>query len=150
MGMTEMIAWLRAQLDAEERIAREPTAPNWHYSPPLGGDGYLDFEGSFEVGEQEVETRGFDPDDLAHIADHDPARVLRQVQAHRAILDEHQPAEGWAHGPGTNMDRGQVCGTCAGTDRFEDLVGVTFPCATLRLIASIYSDRDGYRQEWSA
>lgn len=123
--MTELITWFRAQLDTAERDAYDVHSIDCaiHHSYP---DSRIDCDCGW------------------------PDRLVRQVQAHRAILEQHQPEEGWAHGPGTKMDRGQVCGTCARADRFEELVGAAFPCVTLRLLVSICSDRDGYKEEWSA
>lgn len=63
--MDDLIARIRAAIDEDERIAK--AAVNWSY------------------GAQEWADAG-EPD-WVHIARHDPARVLRQVAAHRKILD---------------------------------------------------------------
>ena len=65
--------------------------------------------------------------DGAHIARHDPARVLREVEAKRRIVDV----------AGRRLDR--YIGTGA---------QVAFEWLTLRLLALPYDDRDGYREEW--
>jgi hypothetical protein len=56
--------------------------------------------------------------DGGHIVRHDPARVLRDVVAHRAILDRH--------GPGVSHP--DECGRC----------NDPWPCDDVRALASIY------------
>lgn len=58
----------------------------------------------------------------------DPARVLAQCAAHRAIVEEHR------------LD-GDVCAMCG----WQDERG----CPTLRALASIYRDHEGFREEWA-
>ena len=60
----------------------------------------------------------------AHAERHNPARVLREAEAKRAILAQHWPDE-WG------------CQTCQG-----DMV-----CPVLHL-AAVYSGHADYRQEW--
>lgn len=122
MTQDELVAWLRQQLDDDERMARAAAdnGAEWRYSDSgiypsnksrhpgalvVGGYGYLD------------EAYG------EHIARHDPARVLADVDAKRRILD--QCADVWAH------------------DRVE-----AFAEDVLRLLALAYADRPGYRGEW--
>jgi hypothetical protein len=68
----------------------------------------------------------------AHIARHDPARVMREVAAKRAILAEHRQVE-------RDPQWGVVheCLSCH----------VAFPCRTLLLLASAWSDHPDYRDE---
>ena len=70
---------------------------------------------------------------------HDPARVLREVGAGRALIAEHGPARG-----GRDADRCRVCTAIAHghATRFRS------PCPTLRFLAAIYSDHPDYREEW--
>jgi hypothetical protein len=77
-----------------------------------------------------------------HIALHDPARVLRDVAAHRAILSEH----------GSMLERMSwdedllICHRCRydqGLDTFN------WPCPTVRALVSIYADRPGYDPAWT-
>lgn len=122
--MTEMIAWLRAQLDTDERIARK--AANFPYDHPT--------DAPWERARIVVE-RGAAFTSDAHIAAHNPARVLRQLQAHRTILDLHA--------------RAHECSTFDEVD-VDNCTWVleTESCSTVRALASIYSDGDGYREEW--
>jgi hypothetical protein len=65
--MDELIAWLRAALDEDERVARACPHKDW---PQIGN-------GAGAV----------------HIARWDPARVLAEVEAKRRILDIHHHIE---------------------------------------------------------
>ena len=72
-----------------------------------------------------------------HIARHDPARVLREVEAHRRILAMHWPHKSF---------RGDVvtCGFCAGDGAAED-----WPCPHVRLLAMPYDSHPDYDPSWS-
>ena len=61
----------------------------------------------------------------------EPARVLREVEAKRAILRWH-PSERMRY-----IDASR-CPQCE----------LTWPCPTVRLIAAVYSDHPDYRDEW--
>jgi hypothetical protein len=68
----------------------------------------------------------------AHIARHDPARVLREVEAKRAILDLTKDPDGpdgenlnWAYGIHAEAHQ-----------------------TVLRHLAAVYADHPDYRQEW--
>lgn len=69
-----------------------------------------------------------------HIARHDPARVLREVEAKRRILEHHSES---------TLPNGIHLGTCMTCDNWE------MPCPTLRLLADPYSDHPDFRSEWA-
>lgn len=75
-----------------------------------------------------------------HIVRHDPAAVLADIAAKRLIIAEHGPITeqiGW--------EDVEICGRC----RYDQgLNSFVHPCPTLRLLASAYAHRVGYRQEW--
>lgn len=80
-----------------------------------------------------------------HIARHDPARTLREVEAKRAILAEHGPANGRR-----DADRCRVCTAITHTGMgHTDARRFRAPCPTLLILAAIYSDHPDYRQEWA-
>jgi hypothetical protein len=120
----EFVEWLRAQLDEDERIARATT---WE-----GSGNKLDWEliasATIDVGGDEfyVGDRAI----ANHMMAWEPARVLREIDAKRRLLDEHA-LNGWA------------CATCD-TGEVEQV----FPCPTLRILALPYADRPGYHEEW--
>ena len=76
----------------------------------------------------------------AHIARHDPARVLADTAAKRAIVALH----GSELVEVVNADRdersGYWCTECDGEE---------FPCRTLRVLAVPYTAVEGYRPEWA-
>jgi hypothetical protein len=133
--VNEPITWVRDQLNTDERLALTATRNSWKVDSWRNEHG-VEFlvMADYDQGPPAIALKS--EADAAHIANNDPARVLRQVQAHRAILDEHRPTE--SAGP---------CWCCS--DKRGDHAE-NWPCPTVRALISIYSDRDGYRQEWSA
>ena len=155
--MDELVRWLGEQLDEDERIAREairvvgnvPGAAEWRFgnaftdeggtywqitplTPAVGGVGPVELVGSGMSG-----GGAHEPEIARHAVEHDPARVLREIDAKRRIAELHEPAD-------TDQADGPVCMTC------DVLRGVepAYPCRTLRLLALPYADRPGYRDEW--
>lgn len=149
--MADLVQWLTVQLDADERIARAATKGPWRaHDTHLGQYGYaatvLSGEGN------DTDLRAWLPSmsnepwdekrnvwaDAEHIAARDPARVLREVEAKRQVLALHGPSEfgAWVD---DDDDRMPACSTCG------DLTA-RFPCKTLRLLASVYEDREGYAE----
>ena len=110
--MDELVRWLGAQLDEDERIARR------------AGDSFR------QIGETGVivATEGDRAEECAtanwagiaeHIVAHDPARVLREIDAKRRIFS-------------TLHEEG-------GDRMFADI---------FKLLALPYADRPGYRENW--
>jgi Family of unknown function (DUF6221) len=114
--VNDLVAFLTARLDEDEAAAKaaycygpssmQPTAP------PAGSW----WEPAEIMGKLGVGTFN----DAQHIARHDPARVLREVEAKRAILAQ------WEHSPPGS------------------------PVLTFALynLAAVYGDHPDYRQEW--
>ncbi|OPC84203.1 hypothetical protein B4N89_27665 [Embleya scabrispora] len=118
----DLMVFLTARLDERERWARAAIPGPWH------ADG-----GSVYTTHPTDEVTGYCGGNADHIAAHDPARVLRDVAAQRAIIGWHfvqydVPTDGtWV----------QVC-RC----------GYDAPCATLRHLAAVYADHPDYQGEW--
>ena len=75
-----------------------------------------------------------------HIARNDPARVLREVAAKRAILAAHKHRfEG--HGDAFG------CDTCHWDRDYGMPLGVEW-CTTLRALAAVHSDHPDYDPSW--
>lgn len=147
--MNDILAFIRAQLDTDEELAHSAAGAN---------PGAAARHWSAEQVDRQSPTNGIwrkcwaivpkrvkgivlaeVPTDILprvvkHIEAHDPARVLRQVQAHRAILDDLAAV--------IRDDEGL-------TDFGEGHAGLHVARRTLRALVSIYSDRDGYRTEWA-
>jgi hypothetical protein len=122
----DLLVWLRQQLDEDEQVALAaspgPWSPNAESYEVVAVDGITVADGIALSGPQLRAT-------VEHIALHDPARVLREVEAKRRIVNsfaagiEAQPLE-------------------RGTERYA------LTRFVLRLLALPYSDRPGFREEW--
>lgn len=90
--MDDLVQFLRARLDNDERIAREADEGPWQLKT-LGrhDQAAVSTEGPGAL----VQLDGVRATaNGAHIAHHDPARVLREIQAHRTTVDEYDIALG--------------------------------------------------------
>ncbi|MCM1972297.1 DUF6221 family protein [Streptomyces sp. G1] len=149
--MDDFVQWLRAQLDEDERIARAATPGPWRYDPgkhhhivgtPLFEEavfaGPPGSDATCVAGTGETDDRQ-SMADAAHIARHDPARVLREVDAKRQLLTELEAAE-------SAMDQASRDGD---TIRYNS---VRAEWVVLRRVvrrdAAVYAHRPGYRPEW--
>lgn len=93
----ELVAWLRAQLDADERAASAATPGPWGYDPrtefPMPGGEKLEFVHAGVVPDlRGIAATGPSNDvqsmaDAGHIARHDPEHVRADVAAKRALVD---------------------------------------------------------------
>jgi hypothetical protein len=91
----------------------------------------------------DIAWAGVGPSAVAFVTDFDPARVLREVGAKRAVLalhhmdsDEYTDADG--------IERAAfICHEC---DNFGS--SDNWPCRTLRQLVSVYSDHPDYQAEW--
>lgn len=155
--MDDLVTWLRAQLDDDERVARMAADGPWCREGAgqiVGGPG-----GQFLIAARSQAWNG------DHIARHDPARVLVEVDAKRRILDEHLPEWRTVEWPHDQNGRGeaQACRRCQTVEHttWNPPIGeagvlpegfvtpyVLAPCLTLRLLALPYAGRPGYREEW--
>ncbi len=119
----DLVEFLRGRLDEDEAVAQAAAV--------LWDDGNW----------TEVEA-----DPYAHAQRHDPARVLREVAAKRAILDAH----GWHTGHHHGNDGPRRCLVCI-TDQ-EDYADMwlsdLWPCLTVRHLAAVYSGHPDYRTQW--
>ncbi|MCX5537700.1 DUF6221 family protein [Streptomyces sp. NBC_00006] len=144
----DLVQWLGEQLDEDERVAWAATPGPWqnaptarHHATASGRSEEAVFASPPELGATVVATTGEAVErrhlaDAEHIAAHDPARVLREIDAKRRIIEQHLSLS----------DRGEmalVCSTC-------DVRGeqYAYPCPTLRLLALPYEDRPGYQEVW--
>lgn len=155
--MTGLVGWLVAQLDADEAVARAATGEVWavenhssRYSdgsttvawgvatdapaPNHRGGVYdwtlaavsVEFDRDYGAPEGGCEREA----DAAHIALHDPARVLADVAAKRAIVAEFEARD---------KDVDLMLGP--NTRRQREWSGLHL---AVRILATAYADRDGY------
>lgn len=130
----DLVAFLRARLDEDEAAAVAPETWTAFEENESTGTRRVDVDHSFErVVACTRAWRG------VHIARHDPARVLREVEAKRQIVDLHRPVQRRSTGSsGGAIEDCQVC------DHFP----AQYPCPTLRLLALPYADHPDYREGW--
>ena len=134
--MDDLIAFLNARLDedAETATAAAGGDPNWTANPDDRGSAIIrDGGGGVVVYDEGSPSL----DEALHIARHNPARVLAEVDAKRRILNEHAC-------PCPDPDCGD-CGACSG-DHHADPTPA--PCTTVRLLALPFTGHPDYRPEW--
>lgn len=121
----DLVQWLGEQLDEDERVARV-----------CSGDGKWD--------ERDIAIYGphLGTEVLAHMARHDPARVLREIDAKRQLLDKLFAYEAKIDGEwGCCHSAEEIrAGMCEETNPSD--------ITALRLLASVYEGRPGYLEEW--
>jgi hypothetical protein len=167
--MDDLVQWMRAQLDEDERVARaasEYAEADWRLDED--GETVLWWPPEPHIAEKEREKglpvvsdhwRGQTIESggtrlAPHIARHDPARVLREIDATRQLLDLH----GLVHRDLLWIDENSdertaeipVCGHCVPRHSSYPHPSAVpqGPCTTLRMLALPYADRPGYRDEW--
>lgn len=120
MAVTEeLVAFLKDCLDEDELFAREAVDREW-----FSTDNYVESRDGGEVARFEIKA------DARHASGWSPARVLAEVAAKRRIID--------------TLERAQ-----RDTD---DLLGVGCYYGlrmAVRLLASVYRGRPGWRAEWA-
>lgn len=145
-----LIAFLRARLDEDEAAANAAAetfggAARWgadHTTDPDYGTEHFLHIGDRTIpaglpGDRDEPLRA---DEVAHIARHDPERVLAEVEAKRRTMECH---ESWVAANGET-----ICGRC-GREHVDGRPGGHFPCQTLRLLALPYAEHPDYRTEWT-
>lgn len=121
--MSDIVEFIAARLDEDEALAE--AASTFPYEGLSWADHVLACE------------RDTTPEMDAFVATHDPARVLREVAAMRAIVEHHR-AEPFEDAPDEFYCR--VC---------DSGIGGFYPCPTLRALASIWADHEAYDEEWA-
>lgn len=151
----DIAEFLTARHDEQRRLAEAALAvdpapwsadvcphPDWYVDRRgTGGTGMLVAASGSEMWDCEgSDTLCMSAVSVLHIAAHDPARVLADLAAKRAILDEH-----------SNVNGGD-CGTCVvGEWGYPTNGGSTiahYPCRTLRLLAAPYAEHPEYDPAW--
>lgn len=152
-----MVAWLRAQWDADEQAALNWPADERDWQTV--GQRRLTYNNGSHEDVSAIDVSGApvlwweriyvkrDIDGLAeHIARHDPADTLARIDGERAVLAEHVPTEWPTAAPA-------LCPTCADwrTDVAPEdaAASVKAPCPTLRALAYGYRHRAGWQEGWA-
>lgn len=136
----DLVEFLTARLDEDEQTALAaspgPWRPGEEHDDVIAVDDITVAEGFALSGRQLRAT-------VDHIACHDPARVLAEVDAKRRLVELHSTPHTVVDG--FCVEEGGPC-----THRGEDectLCGET-PCATLRLLALPYAGHADYDEAW--
>lgn len=153
--MADIVEFIKSRLEEDEQIAKDPEWPSWNFEEQQGNltinTGAVsmgwEFGGSSGVWlcddpeDDCAEYRGYAEREATHIARHDPARVLREVAAKRALLGAHctDPTYG-----------GTECLGCHANFQEEHWTQDINECPTLRAIASVHSDHPDYDPAWSS
>ncbi|MFE7614123.1 DUF6221 family protein [Streptomyces sp. NPDC057496] len=132
--MDDLMQFLRNRLDEDESVARTAGRGSidglrWLDHGP--GNGLVSDDTGMVV-THEPDTDG---EHAAHIARHDPARVLREVEAKRSILAQYEEA---AHGAASD-DR-------LARDTWRPCLRILEP--VVRLLVLPYADHADYRDTW--
>lgn len=138
----ELLDFLRARLDEDEQVARAAKGGHlrgtdqWTFGPG-NADGV-------HTGADTPVTRFTWPREGAHIARHDPARVLAECAAKRRIVERHpiRVEREWENpmdGPARQVEE-RYCAICG---------WVRDACDTVKDLASVYAERADYRAEWA-
>ncbi|MCX5253673.1 DUF6221 family protein [Streptomyces canus] len=131
--------WISDQLDEDERITRAVE----DRSAPWDGQWMADGNSAVRTVNGHVlfyrhDSGPLKPGLADHVAEWDPARVLREIEAKRQMVRKihvHHRAPEWDEPEALGFQ----CRQCRDG---------RFPCQTLRLIAYPYSDRPGYQEAW--
>jgi hypothetical protein len=137
----DLVQFLRDRLNEDEALALEAPQGPWHIGNAVDPTQLCHvhtFPGARVVAD------GLNWLVAEHIARHDPARVLAEVEAKRQLLDEHKPAR-----PEYLPRRELGCMTCS-TAQAWDAKANAANCLTLRLLALPYADHPDYREDWRA
>jgi hypothetical protein len=110
--MSDLVAWLRAQIDEDERVALAANTEEIHWLAEYGASTTSD-------------------DSEAHIKRHDPARVLAEVAAKRALLEECADTFELNSGEAVNSE------------------SVWLAEAIVKAMAQPLAGRPGWREEWT-
>ncbi|MFH9812494.1 DUF6221 family protein [Streptomyces olivaceus] len=132
----QLVEFLTECLDDDERTAR---ATEWD-----GSGNRLSWElaasATIDVGEDEFYAG--DRTIANHVVAHDPARVLREIDAKRRTLERHTP-----HSSGT-ADCSVHCERAHPGVQVCNHDGRRWPCPDALDLTAGYADRPGYRETW--
>lgn len=136
MNITE---FLEARIAEDEAVARAASPGPWKWVGDTADDTASLYSGdALVISAYGNHTEGYlecGDADRAYIACHNPARVLTECAAKRAIIHLHRAAQ-WFSVP-------HGCVTCR-----VRAVPVEFPCQTVRVLAAVYADHPDYDPAW--
>ncbi|WP_329336138.1 DUF6221 family protein [Streptomyces sp. NBC_01352] len=140
--MDEFVRWLGEQLDTDAARAEAGCGHGegrWHHDSSHP-NGYVYDENDQPVVYDESAPL---PEEAEHIADWDPARVLREIDAKQRLLGKVFAYEAKIDGEwGCCHDADEIAAGQCPEIQPKDITA-------LRLLALPYVDKPGYREEWA-
>ncbi|MDN3356063.1 DUF6221 family protein [Actinomadura sp. DC4] len=144
--VTNLVDFLQARLGEDKLLALEAQ----------DNDGYAEWDNP-STGVVQVAGGGLDglvaaPGGAAiHMARHDPARALRQVEANRELVRLHgrmsvTPGHPYFNDAHLTKEPMTLCRSCEPETMWRR--ERSWPCRTLRTLALPYADHSDYREEW--
>jgi hypothetical protein len=132
----DLVAFLRAREAEREQVARRARATRVHDSARkqhwhANGHAIRDMDGHLVTGRQARSA------EAAHIARHDPAWVLADVEAKRRIIDRYKFVDN--HGAAVDHVRALDMSTGARAALLD----------VVKMLALPYAQHPDYRQEWT-
>ena len=161
MNITE---FLEARIAEDEAAGHDASPGPWTFSDIESVGGGTIYDPTVAIAHVEWDTEPVDrrirrtrPSRQAdatgiHIARHDPARILAECAAKRAIIEIHHPHDhGGTHGDAVFCDE---CQWDHGDDspRIDNQPVENFganPCRTLLALAAVYKEHPDYDPAWS-
>ena len=146
----DLVDFLRARLDEDQEVARSAIAGPWAiaengelYAPFFDreiryGAGWSSVDHLYVTSDSEGLLPSVQEEQATHIARHDPARVLADVEAKRRIIELHRVI----------VDSAWPAGHCLECWDQEAGDYRPWPCSTLQLLALPFAEHPDYRQEW--
>jgi hypothetical protein len=134
--MDDLVAFMRAALDEDEASAKAAAAspPPWTATE----DDVRDVNGHVVAEQRCWGVDVMPPENAAHIARWDPARVLAEVEAKRTRIAMLVDSTTYFAGPAINEEvRRPLVGVLQAVTRH-----------LLRLEAQVYADRPGFKDAW--
>lgn len=140
--MEDLITWLRACLDDDEKTAKAAISGNWQAQRSEYGP-----NGEWEIlawqtngTAKRVVYTGYEggivsKENALHIERHEPRRVLEDIRMKRDLLDEYEAV---AHLDTDNPEPEYAHGRAGGLGE------------AVKMIAAAYRHRPGWKQEWEA
>jgi hypothetical protein len=128
-----LIEFLTARVEEDKEAALAAGGSEWTHNPD-GMHGAIEDDDSGET----VTYHEGSPtrEQSIHIVRFSPARVLRDIEAKRAIIEEHRPRTD------ARDLRSDPC------DAHDPITLESEPCDTLRHLAAVYRDHPDYREDW--
>ncbi|MFJ3282459.1 DUF6221 family protein [Streptomyces halstedii] len=135
--MTDLVTFLRSRLNEDEQAARAAMWDDW-YDNRWTAYHREKYDGRWAIIDQAdegvittVDPQAADDAGVAqHIARHDPARVLREVEAKRELLNDYERFV---------RERRRMMG---GWDSYPE------PSPVLLAFAAVYADHPDYQDTW--